>query len=50
MAKKEFNKKVFMGKFLAILVLGIILGVSYFFSAPIERFLGIGKKTRVLQL
>ena len=44
MAKKEFNKKVFMGKFLAILILGIVLGISYLFSAQIESFLGIGKK------
>lgn len=44
MAKKEFNKRVFMGKFLAILILGIVLGISYLFSAQIESFLGIGKK------
>jgi len=44
LAKKEFNKKVFAGKFVLILVIGIILGISCLFSSSIESFLGIGYK------
>lgn len=42
--KKEFNKKVFAGKFALIILVGIILGVSCLFSKTIEAVLGIGKK------
>ena len=42
--KKTVNKKVVMGKFLSILIIGIILGVSCLFSTKIETLLGIGKK------
>ena len=42
--KKEFNKKVFAGKFALIILVGIILGVSCLFSKTIEPALGIGKK------
>lgn len=44
MSKREFNKKVVVGKFVLILLLGIALGVSCLFSKPIEKFLGIGDK------
>ena len=42
--KKEFNKKVFLGKFALIVLLGIILGVSCLFSKTIETALNIGDK------
>jgi len=42
--KKEFNKKVFAGKFALIILVGIILGVSCLFSRTIETALGIGEK------
>ena len=42
--QKEFNKKVFFGKFALIVLVGIILGVSCLFSTTIETSLGIGKK------
>lgn len=38
------NKKVFLTKLMIILCLGLVLGVSCFFSKPIEKALGIGKK------
>ncbi len=41
---KQSNKKVIATKLLIILVLGIVLGISCFFSKPIENFLGIGAK------
>ena len=44
MAKKEFNKKVFAGKLVIIVLLGLVLGISCFFSSSIEKFLGIGDK------
>lgn len=44
MAKKEFNKKVFAGKLVVIILLGLVLGISCFFSSSIEKFLGIGDK------
>lgn len=43
--KKQFNKKVFLGKFILIILLGVICGVSCLFSSQIETTLGIGKKT-----
>ena len=43
--KKEFNKKVFLTKFILIVVLGIIMGVSCLFSSQIETALGIGNKS-----
>lgn len=46
--KKQFNKKVFLTKFVLILVLGIILGVSCLFSPQIEKALGIGNKASSL--
>lgn len=46
MAKKQqFNKKVFLTKFLLIVLLGAILGVSLLFTAQIEGLLGIGSKS-----
>ena len=42
--KKEFNRKVFAGKFALIILIGIILGVSCLFSKTIETALGIGLK------
>lgn len=44
MAKKEFNKKVVTVKAILIVLLGIILGVSCFFSSKIEKLLNIGDK------
>jgi len=44
MSKKEFNKKVVIGKFVIILLVGIVLGISCLFSSNIEKALGIGKK------
>lgn len=46
--KKQFNKKVFLTKFVLILVLGIVLGVSCLFSTKIETALGIGGKSSSL--
>lgn len=42
--RKEFNKKVFAGKFALIIFFGIILGVSCLFSKTIEKKLNIGDK------
>lgn len=42
--KKEFNKKVFAGKFALIILVGILLGVSCLFSKTIESKLNIGDK------
>lgn len=42
---KQFNKKVFLTKFLLIIFLGIIVGVSLLFTPQIETFLGIGTKS-----
>lgn len=44
MARKEFNKKVFAGKLVVIIFLGILLGISCLFSSSIEKALGIGYK------
>lgn len=43
--KKEFNKKIFLTKFILIVVLGVIMGISCLFSSQIETALGIGKKS-----
>lgn len=43
--KNQFNKKVFLGKFILIILLGVICGVSCLFSSQIERALGIGDKS-----
>lgn len=43
--KKQFNKKVFLTKFVLILFLGIVLGASCLFSDKIELALGIGSKS-----
>ena len=43
--KKQFNKKVFLGKFILIILLGVICGVSCLFSSKIETALGIGDKS-----
>lgn len=43
--KNQFNKKVFLGKFILIILLGVICGVSCLFSSQIETALGIGDKS-----
>ncbi len=40
----ERKKKIIITKAIIIVVLGLVLGISCFFSKPIERALGIGKK------
>lgn len=41
---KPSQKKVIAVKLLLIVILGLVLGISCFFSGPIERALGIGPK------
>lgn len=41
---KEYKKKVIAWKFTIILIVGIILGVSCFFSPKIDKLIGIGDK------
>jgi len=44
MAKKEFNKKVITIKAVLIILLGVILGISCFFSPQIDKLLNLGDK------